>query len=136
MANEVKPRKRAQNSLVRSNRDARRIVAPAQKALDGWQRELAHIRTALALRSTHQHALIERALAVVPLVVAQRVELDQRAAETSSEVASHSLIRDVRRALSRLVDELEVVHEFYGNDDVASIVLQNRVGGAASDHRH
>jgi len=122
MVDEAKPRRRAQNRWIGTSREARRVVAPAQEFLDTSYRELALIRVALSLRSEHRQALVKRALEQVPLAVAQRIELEQRAAEATADVASHSLIRDVRKALVRLKDELERAGDSL--DDAAEINLQ------------
>ena len=99
------PRRRASHIGHVHNRAARLAVRDIQEHLSEWQHTVATLR-AVKLFGAHRSNASERAAQLIPLVLADRIELDTRLHSLEPAVASHSLPRDIRRALDRLHDDL------------------------------
>jgi hypothetical protein len=88
------------------NRAARLVVRDIQQHLGNWQHIAATLR-ALKLHGRDDADVRVRAEELLPMVMADRIELDARLESLEIAVAHHSLPRDVRRALDRLQGDLE-----------------------------
>jgi hypothetical protein len=91
---------RAQSSELIEQRHARNLVAPYQRRAAQWNEQLARLRVVSAIG---RDDLSAEARGVVPLIVAARVQLQEAAASEPEMVRSHGVVRDMDRALYRLV---------------------------------
>src|SRR3569833_1037650 len=96
------PRQRASHLGYVHNRAARLAVHDIQQHLSDWQHTAATLRAAKLHDSGRAPEAAARAAALIPLVIADRIELEARLDGLEAAVATHSLTRDIRRALDRL----------------------------------
>ena len=104
------PKRRAPNQALQTLKALRTIVRPYQVKLNIWQAQLAasRIRQQLGLGIDLAR---EEALRLSPLATAARVELARDATEAGFAVSSHSVLRDLDRALLRLVETADELIE-------------------------
>lgn len=101
------PRQRASHIGHIHNRAARLAVRDIQQHLNEWQHTAATLRAAQFHSRNDPSDASARAAEMLPLVVADRIELEARLDGLETAVATHSLTRDIRRALDRLHADLQ-----------------------------
>jgi hypothetical protein len=99
------------------------IIGPVQRDIARWYQQVAHLRALRNAGRDRQMVALEAAR-IAPLVVAARINLEAELHHQEQAVATHSLIRDVQRALLRLSDELE------------QLLNLERTDGDVLDQRH
>jgi hypothetical protein len=114
--------RRASSQEVAVRRSVALVVGTVQRDLARWHQQVAHLR-ALRNRGRDRHMVRLEAARIAPLVVAARINLEAELHHQRQAVATHSLIRDVQRALLRLSDELE------------QLINLERADGNVSDRR-
>ena len=88
---------------------ARKLVSQTQRKLETWQAKAAMLRAAVGARKTDVGEVRSEAAKLVPLVIAERIELEGLIDTAEDKVRNHSVIRDVAKALDHLRLQLEDV---------------------------
>jgi len=87
--------------------EARKMVAQTQARLAQWHRQVARLRATIHRGSDNAQVAREEAASVLPIVIAERIEIERLAAAANLGIAQSSIIRDVMRALSLVRIEFE-----------------------------
>lgn len=97
--------KRAPNQGHVVARSARGLVAPLQLRIEAWHRQAARLH-GLAVCGKDPEKVKQEASNLAAIVLAARIELESQLNDIDVTVASHSLIRDIRRSLELLRESL------------------------------
>lgn len=106
LTSEQPPRRRAPHVDYVHNRGAKQAVREIQEHLGTWQKTAATLRVASMLGHGDTGAMRQKAACIAELLAADRRTLDARLQGLDPGVATHSLPRDVRRAIDQLDAEL------------------------------
>jgi hypothetical protein len=101
------PRRRASPTGHIHTRAARLAVGDIQAHLATWQLAAASLRAAEMFGHRAPADARTKATQIISELINDRIALDARLTDLGPDVASHSLLRDIRRALDRLHADLE-----------------------------
>lgn len=102
--------RRAPNKALQTLRAVRKVARPYQIKLDIWQAQLAGLRVR-RMMGLGLDLACEEAERLSPLASAARVELARDADEAGFVVGEHSVLRDLDRALLRLIETADELIE-------------------------
>jgi hypothetical protein len=103
MTGENRPLRRQTSAQLETLRALKRVSKPYQVKLDTWQAHLAGLRVRRLTGLDLDHVATDAAH-MVPIVQAARIELTHDAETAGYRVSQHSILRDLDRALLRLVE--------------------------------